>query len=61
LNAYKLFYSEIILKSLKNNPSLQAGLFSPEPEASVAGLVDDEVVSVRDEVSADEAAEKSDK
>ena len=61
MNAYKLFYSEIILKSLKNNPSSQAGLFSPEPQASVAGLVDDEVVSVMDEASVDEAAAESDK
>ena len=50
--------SEIVLK---NNPSLQAQLFLPEPEASVARLLDDEVISVGDEASADEAAAKSDK
>ena len=43
----------------KNNPSSQARLFLSEPEASVAGLVDDEVVSVRDEAFANEAAAKS--
>jgi hypothetical protein len=58
LKAYKLFYSEIVLK---NNPSSQARLFLPEPEASVARLLDDEVISVGDEASADEAAAKSDK
>ena len=64
LNVYKLFYSEITLGS-KNNPSLQAGLLLLEPEASVAGLVDDEIVSIKDEIvsvknemSADEAAAK---
>ena len=57
LNVYKLFYSEITLGS-KNNPSLQAGLLLLEPEASVAGLVDDEIVSIKDEMSADEAAAK---
>jgi hypothetical protein len=61
LKIYKSFYSQIILRSLKNNPPLQAGLFSPEPEASVAGLVDHEVISVGDEASANEAAAKSDK
>jgi hypothetical protein len=61
-DAYKLFYSEIIPESLKNNPSSrQPQLFSPEPEALVAGLVDDEVVSVGEEASAGEAAAKSDK
>jgi hypothetical protein len=54
------FYSEIVLESFKNNLSSQAGLFSPEPKVSVAGLVDDEAISVRDESSADEAAAKSD-
>ena len=58
------FYSEIALRS-KNNPSLQAGFLSLEPEASVAGLVDDEIISikdkivlVKDEMSADKAAAK---
>ena len=58
IECLQTFYSEIALKS-KNNPSLQAGLFLPEPQASVAGLVDDEVVSVRGGASADEAAAKS--
>ena len=58
LNVYKVFYSEIALKSKNNAPS-QARLSLPEPEASVAGLVDDEVVSVRGGASADEAAAKS--
>ena len=62
LNVYKLFYSEIALGS-KNNPSSQAGLLLLMPKASVAGLVDDEIVSikneiVKDETSADEAAAK---
>lgn len=35
--------------------------FLPEPEASVARLLDDEVISVGDEASADEAAAISDK
>ena len=43
---------------MKNDPSSQAGLFLPEPEASAAGLVDDAIISVRDEASADEAAVK---
>jgi hypothetical protein len=51
LNAYKChgFYSEIIPKSLnlKDKPSSQAELFSPEP---VAGLIDhDEAISVGDD------------
>ena len=64
LNVYKLFYSVIALR-LKNNPSSQTGLLLLEPEASVAGLVDDEIVSIKDEIvlvkdetSADEAAAK---
>ena len=61
LNAYKPFYSEIMLNSLKNNPSLQTRLFLPEPEASVARLIDDEAISVGDNASADNAAAKSDK
>ena len=61
LNTYKPFYCEILLRSLKNNPSSQAELFSLEPEASVAELVDDEVVSVGDEASSGEAVAKSDK
>ena len=58
LKAYKPFYSEIVLN---NNPSSQARLFLPEPEVSVARLLDDEVISVRDEASTNEAAAKSDK
>ena len=58
IECLQTFYSEIALKS-KNNPSSQAGLFLPEPEASVARLVDDEVISVRDEASTDEAVPKS--
>ena len=58
LKAYKPFYSEIVLK---NNSSSQAQLFLPEPEASVARLLDYEAISVGDEASADEAAAKSDK
>ena len=50
-----------MLKSLKNNPSSQAGLLLPKLEASAAGLVDDKVISVGDETSTDEAAAKSDK
>ena len=61
LNTNDSFYSEIILDSLKNNPSLQAGSFLPEPKASTTELVDDKAISVRDEASADEAAAKSDK
>ena len=61
LNTNDSFYSEIILDSLKNNPFLQAGSFSPEPKASTTELVDDKAISVRDEASADEAAAKSDK
>ena len=64
LNVYKLFYGEITLRS-KNNPSSQAGLLLLEPEALVAGLVDDEIVSikneivsVKDETSANKAAAK---
>ena len=64
LNVYKLLYIEITLGS-KNNPSLQARLLLLEPEASVAGLVDDEIVSIKDEIvsvkdemSADKAAAK---
>lgn len=61
INAYKSFYSEVIPKSSKNNPFSQPQLFSPGPEASAAGLVDDEAISTGDEASADEAAAKSDK
>ena len=61
LNAHKSFCSEIVLKLLKNNPFLHAGLFSPEPKALVAWLVDDKVVSVGDKASVDEAATNSDK
>jgi hypothetical protein len=48
---------------LKNNPSSKAEFFSPEPEASVARLIDDEAVSIGDKAfaSADEAAAKSNK
>lgn len=60
-NIYKLFYSEIVPKLLKNNSSLQLGFFSSEPKVSVAGLIGDEVVSVEDEASAKETAGKSDK
>ena len=61
INAYKPFYSEIMLNSLKNNPSLQTRLFLPQPEAWVARLIDDEAVSVGDNASADDTAAKSDK
>jgi hypothetical protein len=59
LTTYKIFYSEIIPNSLKNNPSSQPQLFSPEPEVAV--LVDNEAVSVEDEASVNEAAAESDK
>jgi hypothetical protein len=61
LNTNDFFYSEIILDSLKNNPSSQAGSLSPGPKASATELVDDKAISVGDEASADEAAAKSDK
>ena len=51
------FCSEIALK-LKKTHLFRLVFFLPESEASVTGLVDDEVVSVRDEASADEAAAK---
>ena len=57
------FYSEIILKSLKNIPSLKAEIFSPEPEVLVAKLINAEAVSIGDKAFAsdDEAAAKSNK
>ena len=61
LNTSKIFYSEFVLKSSKNNPSSEADIFSPEAEVSVAKLVDDEVISVEDKASADEAGANSDK
>lgn len=54
LNAYKSIYSEIFLKSLKNNPSEQAEFLSSEQEAS-------RVISAEDMASAEEAIVKSEK